>query len=199
VVVATGLFLTAWWGLHRDFFVQEQISDLPVYRSYGDAIERGRVPYRDFDVEYPPAALPLFALPSLGPGSYSGGFDRLIWLCGAAALAFMAFALQALRAPPARMWSALGFAALAPLALGPVVLTRFDLWPAALTIGALAAVLAGRGRLGLGVLGLGLAGKVYPAVLAPILLLHVWRRRGTREAVVSAGVGAAVVVACFVP
>ena len=28
VVVATGLFLTAWWGLHRDFFVQEQISKL---------------------------------------------------------------------------------------------------------------------------------------------------------------------------
>jgi hypothetical protein len=199
VLVAIGLFFAAWWGLHRDFFVREQISDLPVYRSYGEAISHGRVPYRDFSVEYPPAALPLFALPSFGPGSYSGDFDRLIWLCGVAALACMAFALRSLRAPPARIWLALGFAALAPLALGSVVLTRFDLWPAALTVGALAAVLAGRSRVGLGVLGLGIAAKVYPVVLAPVLLLHVWRRRSAREAAVSAGVGAAVLVACFVP
>jgi Glycosyltransferase family 87 len=199
VVVAVGLFLTAWWGVHRDFFVREQISDLPVYRSYGQAISHGLVPYRDFDVEYPPAALPLFALPSLGPGSYSGAFDRLIWLCGVVALACMAFALRSLRAPPARICFALGFAALAPLALGSVVLTRFDLWPAALTVGALAAVLAGRSRLGLGVLGLGIAAKVYPVVLAPVLLLHVWRRRGAQEAAIAAGVGAAVVAACFVP
>jgi hypothetical protein len=36
-------------------------------------------------------------------------------------------------------------------------------------------------------------------VLAPILLLHVWRRRGAREAAAAAGVGAAVVASCFVP
>ena len=199
VVVACGLFLAAWWGVHRDFFVHDQISDLPVYQDYGDAMSDGLVPYRDFHVEYPPAALPVFALPSLAPGSYASAFDRLIWVCGAAALACMAFALRALRAPPARVWLALGFAALAPLALGSVVLTRFDLWPAALTVGALAAVLGGRNRVGLGVLGLGVAAKVYPAVVAPVLLLHVWRRRGSREALLSAGVGAAVVAACFVP
>jgi len=199
VAVAIGLFLGAWWGVHSDFFVHDEISDLPVYRDYGNAIEHGLVPYRDFDVEYPPAALPIFALPSVAPGSYSAAFDRLIWLCGVAVLTCMAFALRALRAPPERLWAALGFAALAPLALGSVVLTRFDLWPAALTVGALAAVLSSRNRLGLGLLGLGVAAKVYPAVVAPIMLLHVWRRRGAREAVVAAGVGVFVVVACFVP
>src|SRR5207237_609040 len=109
-----------WWGVHTAFFVHDATSDLPVYRDYGNAIEHGLVPYRDFDVEYPPAALPIFALPSVAPGSYSAAFDRLIWLCGVAVLTCMAFALRALRAPPERLWAALGFAALAPLALGSV-------------------------------------------------------------------------------
>jgi len=80
-----------------------------------------------------------------------------------------------------------------------VVLTRFDLWPAALTAVALAAVLGGRNRVGLGVLGLGIAAKVYPAVLVPIFLVHVWRRRGGREALVCAGVCAVVAAAVFAP
>ena len=202
-LVAAGVFLATWWGLHHDFFLHAEISDLPLYRDYGNAMERGLVPYRDFAVEYPPAALPFFALPSVarahGLGGYSGAFEALIWACGAAALLGMASALRSLRAAPQRLGAALAFAALAPLALGAVVLTRFDLWPAALTVGALAAVLRGRNRLGLGVLGLGIAAKVYPAVLVPIFLVHVWRRRGAREALVCAGVCALVVAAVFVP
>ena len=42
----------------------------------------------------------------------------------------------------------LGLAALAPLLLGTVVLTRFDYWPAALTAGGMAVLLSGRLRLG---------------------------------------------------
>ena len=202
-VAAIGLFLAAWWGLHHDFFLHAQISDLTLYQAYGDAMRHGLVPYRDFGVEYPPAALPFFVLPSLerahGLGSYADNFERLIWICGAAALLCMTLALRELRARPLRLSGALAFAALSPLALGSVVLTRFDLWPAALVVGALAAVLAGRDRIGLGVLGLGIAAKVYPAVLAPILLVHVWRRRGGREALVCAGVGTAVLAACFAP
>ena len=55
----------------------------------------------------------------------------------------------------------------APLALGSVILYRYDLWPAALAVAGLAAVLAGRERLGFASLGLGIAAKVFPAVLAP--------------------------------
>ncbi|HEX6702916.1 MAG TPA: glycosyltransferase 87 family protein [Gaiellaceae bacterium] len=202
-VVATGLFLLVWWNLHRDFFVRHEISDLLVYRDYGTAMAHGLLPYRDFDVEYPPGALPFFVLPAIakthGVATYAHAFDGLIWTCGVLLLAFMAVALGRLGAGPLRLWGALGFAAVAPLALGSVVLTRFDLWPAALTIGALAAVLSGRYRLGHGVLGLGVAAKIFPAVLAPIFLLHVWRSRGRREALACAGVGLAVLVACFAP
>jgi uncharacterized membrane protein len=86
-----------------------------------------------------------------------------------------------------------------PLLLGSVILTRFDLWPAALVAGALAALVSGRDRLGLGVLGLATAAKLYPAVLLPIALVWVVRRRGPREAAVGLGVFAAVIVAIVLP
>ncbi len=80
------------------------------------------------------------------------------------------------------MATALGFVALAPLAAGSVILSRFDLWPAALTAGALAALLSGRERLGHVALGVAIAAKLYPAVLAPLALAYVWKREGRREA-----------------
>src|SRR5918912_3511792 len=94
---------------------------------------------------------------------------------------------------------ALGFAALAPLALGSVILTRFDLWPTALLVLGLGAVLAERRRTGLGVLGLAACAKVFPAVVVPPALVYVWRRWGRREALICAGVFVAVVVLCFAP
>jgi uncharacterized membrane protein len=91
------------------------------------------------------------------------------------------------------------FTALAPLALGSVVLSRFDLWPAALTVGALAALVSRRERLGLGVLAIAVAAKLWPGLLLPPALVFVWRRRGRREALVCAGIFLAVLAALFVP
>jgi hypothetical protein len=161
------------------------------------------VPYRDFRVEYPPAALPVFLLPAIGDGhdeqTYRRTFERLMVLCGLLAVAGVAIALTALHARPERLFAALASAAVAPLALGSVILTRFDLWPAALTVIGLAAVLAACERLGLGVLGLGAAAKIFPGVLAPLAVAYVWRRRGRREGLVCAGIFLAVVAACFLP
>jgi uncharacterized membrane protein len=163
----------------------------------------GQVPYRDFRVEYPPAALPVFLLPAIGDHhdelTYRNTFERLMALCGVLAVAGAALALIALRAGSERMLAALGFVALAPLALGSVILTRFDLWPTALAVLGLAAILFARERLGLGVLGLAAAAKIFPVVLVPPALAYVWRRRGRREAIVCAAFCAGVVALCFLP
>ena len=150
-LVAVVLFLFCWALLHRGFFAHDPIVDTPVYERYGSAIDSGQVPYRDFALEYPPGALPVFVLPALGGArgdSYRRRFEALMALLGELMIVTVAVALAALGAGRRWLLAALGLAAVAPLLLGPVVLSRFDLWPAALTAAALAA-LAGDGlRLG---------------------------------------------------
>jgi hypothetical protein len=203
--LAIALFVGAWVALHRGFYRHRQIIDTPIYQRYGDAMADGQVPYRDFGLEYPPAALPVFVIPSLlrsqngNLADYRDGFEAEMLVCGLLALLFMLSVLLRLEAGPVRLTLALGLAAAAPLLLGSVVLSRFDLWPAALTVGALAALVAGRDRLGVGVLGLAFAAKLYPAALLPLAVTWVWRRHGRREAVVCTGVFAAIALACFLP
>jgi hypothetical protein len=200
--LASVLFLFSWALLHRGFYEREQVVDTPVYERYGRAMDDGRVPYRDFGLEYPPGALPVFALPALGDvdfETFTSRFEGLMAALGLVMVAFVAAALAGLGASARRLAAALTFVGLAPLALGSVVLSRFDLWPAALTAAALAAFVSGRDRLGHGVLGAAVAVKLYPAVLLPIALASVWKREGRREAGRCAAIFGAVVAAIVVP
>jgi glycosyl transferase family 87 len=204
---AIALFVGSWTLLHVGFYKHKQLIDTPVYQRYGNAIADGKVPYRDFEVEYPPGALPVFALPGLAePGrnqevstGFRRSFETLMWLCGAAALAAMAVILRALRRSTLNVWAALCFAAIAPLLLGSVILSRFDLWPAALVAAALAALVSGRLRLGHALLGLGVTAKLYPAVLVPLGVAFVWKRAGPREALACLGLALGVIAAVFAP
>jgi hypothetical protein len=195
--IAVAAFLAAFGALHFGFYARGVLMDTPVYERYGDAIVHGAsLPYRDFGVEYPPGALAVFAPPSLVAGKgefavYRQAFEWLMLLCGAAAAAIVGVVTR--RAAPAL------FAGLAPLLLGPVVVSRFDLWPALLAVGGLAAVARGRPRLGSLVLGLAFAAKIYPGVLVPLAVAFVWRRRGRREAVICAAVAAGAAAAVFLP
>jgi Glycosyltransferase family 87 len=204
---AIALFVVSWTLLHFGFYTHKQILDTPVYQRYGNAIADGKVPYRDFALEYPPGALPMFALPGLAePGQnqdVSSGFRRafqtLMWLCGAGALLAMAVVLRALRRPPAQVWAVLAFTAVAPLLLGSVILSRFDLWPAALVVAALAALVSGRLRIGHALLALGVTAKLYPAILLPLGTVYVWRRAGRREALTCLGIAAGLIAVVLLP
>jgi hypothetical protein len=201
-LAAAGLFLASWGVLHTAWYDDGEIVDIPVYEAYGNAIEDGAVPYRDIRPEYPPGALPAFVLPALASDDQEGfrdAFESLMAACGVAMVLLAGVALAGLRATRRRTVAALALVACFPLLLGSVVLTRFDLWPAALVSGALAALAHGRGRLGLGVLGAAVAVKLYPAVLVPVAAAYVWRRSGRREAIVCVGVLAAVVTLAFLP
>jgi uncharacterized membrane protein len=170
--------------------------DLHLYRQYGDALLDGRIPYRDFLVEYPPGAIPLFAAPSLAPGgAYDALFKALMTLCTLAAIFCVTYVLAREGAGPLRIGAAAVFLALVPIALGPVSLNTYDAWPAALSVAAVAALVTGRDRLALGLLGVAAAAKLYAVLLAPLAVLWIWRERGARAA---AGAAAAFAAALLV-
>lgn len=199
------VFLGSWTLLHQLWYRSAgEIVDTPLYEQYGDRVAAGQVPYRDFRLEYPPGAL----LPILAPettarprwfGEYGHAFEK--WMAGAGVLMTLlaAAALAALRTGLPRFTGALVLVAVSPLLLGNLMLSRFDLWPAALTVGALAALVAGRDRLGALVLGAAIATKLYPAVLVPLALAWVWRRRGRRSAVWWLALVVGVCAAAYLP
>src|SRR5207302_7524445 len=63
--------------------------DTSLFQSYGDRTLHGEVPYRDFSLEYPPGALPAFAVPSLGPArDYDTWFSAFDVVAGLACVLF---------------------------------------------------------------------------------------------------------------
>jgi Glycosyltransferase family 87 len=175
------------------------LSDVGGYQERATSIRAGGVPYRDFGFEYPPAALPPMLLPAYMSWSYATSFAVLMGVCGAACIAAAAFALRAVDAGLERTWAALLAIGVAPLVLGSLFATRYDLWPTLCAVAALAALLRERPLLSGALLGLGFAAKLWPAVLLPIGVAYLWRRRGRRSALIHVAAFVGVAAACFLP
>src|SRR5919201_1158454 len=196
-----GLFFLSFVLVHFGPLAKGQISDTWLYQKAGDAIvHHGEVPYRDFSFEYPPGALPTFVVPSLAePVTYARSFQLEMLVCGLAAMLAAAAALRAAGAEPRKAALALGTIGLSPLLVGPLILSRFDLWPAALTAIFVAALARERDRAGAVVLGLAVAAKLYAAALLPLAAIDVWRRRGAAAAARFCGISVAVTAVVFLP
>jgi uncharacterized membrane protein len=186
-LAASAVFLGCFALVHYWFWARGNLVDWPVYKTYGDAIvHHGLVPYRDFHVEYPPGALPIFILPSL-TSDYPRALEALMAACGVGLIAVV------VRVRPVAAF----YVALAPVLAGSLILSRFDLWPALLATGALAALLHRRHTLGWALLGLAVAAKLWPLVFVPPALA--WSAAHGRLRSALAGIAAlAVVVLPFV-
>ena len=182
---AIGIFLAGWGLVHTWFWSHGQLVDWPTYEAYGRAVvDHGLVPYRDFAVDYPPGALPVFVLPALF-GDYATAFAWEMAACGAALVAVLAFVRR----------EAAFYAALAPVLVGSLIVSRFDLWPTLLLAAALAALVGDRHTLGWALLGAAVAAKLWPLVVVPIALLWSIRRGSGRSALA----GATIAAAAFLP
>jgi glycosyl transferase family 87 len=181
-------------------FRAERYRDVHLYGIYADGFFRGNLPYRDVFVEYPPGAFVVFMPPAVLPGgAYNAAFKTSMALCGVAALFAVVLALVTLGASRRRLYAAAVLFALSPIAVGPISLNTYDLFPAALTVGALAAVLRRRELLGFGLLGLAVTAKLYPLVLIPLAAVYVWPLAGRDRTLRALGVCAAVTLIVVLP
>jgi hypothetical protein len=155
--------------------------DARFYAAKVERIFQGELPYRDVAIEYPPGSVPFTILPGLVVGT-GAGYRR-------------AFACEMVLVDAVGLWAASRLArivdqgrrriplayVLAMVAMGPLLLLRFDLVPAVCVL--LAALMAAERRPGwaAAALGYGAAAKIFPGVLAPLLVLGLvpamgWRR-----------------------
>jgi uncharacterized membrane protein len=197
-------FVIAWCLIHHGWYALDRQWDTREYSKYANYIVgRGLVPYRDFSVEYPPLALPVFVLPRLVAGhSFSGYmnvFELMMAACGVITAVLSALVLAAQRVSTRQLVCGVALIALSPVLLGAVMLSRYDLFPTMLTIAALAALYFGRKWSAFVLLALGTAAKAFPIVILPLVLIYVWRQEGRRAALQGLAVFAGVVLVCFLP
>jgi len=172
------LYLLASLATPGGLFRARRFRDVGLYGDYADALLDGRIPYRDFFVEYPPGGFLVFTPPALLPdGWYLHAFKLLMALVGLATLAVAALVLVRVGASDRRLFGVLLALALSPLVIGPVALNTYDAFPALLVLGALAALLYGRDSVALGLLGVAFAAKLFAAALVPLAVLWLWRTR----------------------
>ena len=197
VFVLTAVTATVTWQLSG-----RAVTDIALYHAYGERIADGLVPYRDFAFEYPPGALPALVLPALVTDSLTAFrvvFAAEMAFAGAVGVLLLAAGLGRLRTGLADRRVALSVVALVPLLLGGVILTRFDLVPAAIVAGAMFLLVSGRLRAGAFVIGIGIAVKLYPAVFVPLVGIVAWRRGGRRELGSVLGLVVAPVIVAYLP
>ena len=168
-------------------FRAARFRDVHLYEGFANSVFDGRVPYRDFFMEYPPGALAVFLPPAAAGDHYNAAFKALMALCGGATLVLVALLLARLNVSAQRLWTAVLLVAVSPIALGPISLNTYDAWPALLTVAALALLLDARPVAAFALLGLAFAAKVYPLVLLPPALIYIWRTSGRSRAVRASG------------
>jgi len=167
-------------------------ADVALFDSYASKLFAGQVPYRDYLIEYPIAALPVFVIPRIF-ASDSGGYGTAF---GAEMLLFNAWALWLVADRVARedglsrVAGRLGWYTLVFAASCPLLMARFDLAPMAVAFAAAVAWEAGRPGLGGGLAGVGVLLKIFPGAAVLPALFGI--RRGTLRGWLALGLTMAV-------
>ena len=149
------------------------VDQVDIYLGWVDDLLAGRNPY-GIPTGYPPLAMFAMVLPGLtspGVGTYRLTFAVGMLAVSLAGLCVAALAQRRLERPGLALAYVVGVCAMG----SNLLLSRYDLAPAVLSLTALVAVLRGRGTVAAACLGVGIALKPYLLVLLP--LVAVWELR----------------------
>ena len=154
-------------------------SDIRIYQHYVDQISRGLTPYLDFDIEYPPLAVPLFRLAGaqLPIETYSTRFILEMGLITLVTGVLVAVTAVFLWPTGRRAYLAGALYALAVALTGAIIVNRYDVAVALVVAAFLLCLVRGWYVAAAIALGVGFALKVTPAALLPLVLLLAGRPR----------------------
>jgi hypothetical protein len=167
---------------HPDSYATDhhQVSDASFDRgNYGIWSQRywdsGELPYRDYDLEYPPGAFGAALVPDLLLGQhFDYGFRYVLFAIGVDAVGLIAVWRLARRT--GSWWGVAAWLALVPL-VGPVAYSRLDIVVAAALAWTFERAMAGRWATSGAALGLGVVSKIIPALLVPAVVIVSPERR----------------------
>jgi len=170
-------------GLFRGLY-SIPYSGTGLFYEYAGRVLAGQLPYRDFFAEYPPLAIAIFTMPRVLGESFRWYY---VWYQVEVVIADLLIVVAlylAARRWALSPWMLIGVYTAAVLAVGPINLQQFDIFPAALSLFAVLRF-AADDAVGAGVLlALAVMTKVYPLLLAPMFVLLAWRQdpRGVAKA-----------------
>jgi hypothetical protein len=180
-----------WGGVDR--------GDLRTYERAANRIAAGQVPYRDFDLEYPPGGALIFWVARALPGSFVQGLSALMLLCLLATVVAAYRIAIRLGFSQSRAGIAAVVTGASPLLLGGFMRARFDYAMVAVVAWSLWAAVSQRFRLAWFLVALAVIVKLEPIALAPTLFLYQRWHMGTRSACRSVAIGAATLAVVFIP
>lgn len=182
--------------------------DVTTYYEYSRFTVMGRIPFLDFQMEYPPFALIFFLLPWLvlyPAGGLRGEFydNRDLYAsifhveCFLLEIATMWLAYRLLRKlypsvrpaifAPRLIWYTLG-----ALAISLYMLQRFDIGASFLLLLGLYLIYDQKPGWAGAVLALGAGAKLYPAIALPMAIIYLWRYKGKPKAALRCLIGFAI-------
>lgn len=156
--------------------------DVPEYARYARAFWTAKARLSALPREYPPLAILPFSL-ALLPGSADESAAFAVWMGIAFIAGYLGFRHFSTRR------SSLRFVCYTLLGAQGVLLARYDLLPALMTLGALWATRRQRYTLAYVLLAAGIALKLYPVLLLPLIMIEQWHV-ARRQIAVERGDGA---------
>lgn len=190
-VVFAFLFPNLWYGEH-------DVSDISIYRDNAELMTDGLLPYRDFDLEYPPLAAPVFVLPGHASDlyQYTRWFSIVMFACTLLCGVTVTLTAGTLWPRGLRPYAAaISFAAAVALT-GAIVENRFDMVVALCVAVALLCLTRDMVLTAAAALGAGFALKLTPVVLLPLVLIFAQR---PRRALGALGAFTVMAIGPFVP
>jgi uncharacterized membrane protein len=152
-----------------------------LYYQYAEKLLSGLLPYRDFTLEYPPLFVIFFGLPRVITSSYTlyaSLYQSEVLVFDIIGLLIIFDIARRLGDAP---WKPLLIYTLSVLAIGPIIIDRFDIFPAVMTLAATYFFWLGKHKTSWAMLALGTLTKIYPIVIAPIFLLIYFRNRQFKQ------------------